>query len=139
MTTNSDTNLRMIPENFEASKGKRFVNYLIDYIIFGGFPAILIIQLEGHSELLKRYDGLFFIVYFFVYFLLTEYYMGKTIGKFITRTTVVVENFEKPSFLKIFIRTLCRFIPLEPISAIISYNPWHDSISKTYVVNDKRN
>ena len=98
----------------------------------------LIVSFEEHL--------LLYVLIIFVYYFLLEYYAnGKTVGKLILGTRVVDINGERPSAKSIAIRTLCRFIPFEAISFISAYwlsdhtlfGNWHDSISKTYVVNDK--
>ncbi|MBC8643239.1 RDD family protein [Flavobacterium lindanitolerans] len=61
---------------------------------------------------------------------------SRTIGKFITKTVVVNINGEKPDTQEILVRSLCRLIPFETFSFLGAPNKgWHDSISKTYVVN----
>jgi uncharacterized RDD family membrane protein YckC len=60
------------------------------------------------------------------------------VGKWITQTIVVDENGEKPNSETILVRSLCRLIPFNAISFLgISGRGWHDTISKTYVVNKK--
>ena len=60
----------------------------------------------------------------------------RTIGKLITRTKVVMENGEKPSSEAIIIRSLCRMIPFDAFSFLGDPSRgWHDTISKTYVVD----
>ena len=77
-------------------------------------------------------------VYFLYYFLL-EALLGKTIAKFLTRTGVVSQEGRRPSWQNVAIRTLCRCIPLEIFSSLISESgrPWHDTLSGTRVVSKK--
>jgi hypothetical protein len=50
----------------------------------------------------------------------------------ITKTKVTnTDNDKKPSFAKIFIRTLCRLIPIDFLSYLFSSNGIHDKVSKT--------
>ena len=72
------------------------------------------------------------------YFLLTETIWGKTIGKIITKTRVVMLDGTKPNFWRITLRTICRFLPFDPLSFVFSRSPrgWHDRFSGTIVVND---
>ena len=72
-----------------------------------------------------------------IYFAVMEFSFGKTLGKMITKTKVVMADGSKPTFGTIFIRTLCRHIPFEPFSFLGGPVGWHDSISKTRVVSDK--
>ena len=71
------------------------------------------------------------------YWILSEYFFGKTPAKFLTKTKVVTKFGTKPSFWTIVGRTLCRLIPFEAFSFLGSRPVgWHDSISGTLVVND---
>lgn len=68
--------------------------------------------------------------------LVFEQLFGQSVGKMITRTKVVTEKGDKPSLGQIIVRNLARLIPLEAFS-FLAKNPvgWHDSLSKTLVVN----
>jgi uncharacterized RDD family membrane protein YckC len=72
----------------------------------------------------------------FVYYLICELTTRRTVGKLITNTKVMTTDFEKPTNSKIILRTLCRFIPFEPLSGF-TY-PWHDTITSTCVVKIKK-
>ena len=50
------------------------------------------------------------------------------IGKIITRTKVVICLGEKPHFFTIFVRTLCRIIPLDPLTFVAKGYGWHDNL-----------
>jgi uncharacterized RDD family membrane protein YckC len=63
---------------------------------------------------------------------------GKTIGKMITKTKVIREDGEPMTFGKAFLRTLCRLVPFEFISAFFAGGQmWHDSWTGTRVVKDR--
>lgn len=144
----------MAQEEFEvtddllASHGQRFLNYIIDVviiyaIIFGLSFVIAIIAtfLEADSflEKLQNLSGLEeYLVYFLImipYFTLMESIFSKSIGKFITKTMVVLEDGSKPESGIILRRTLCRIIPFDGLSFLGSPSRgWHDSITETYVV-----
>jgi uncharacterized RDD family membrane protein YckC len=63
---------------------------------------------------------------------------GRSFGKLITGTVVVNKNGLRPTFESILIRTFCRLIPFDGLSFLgKSGRIWHDSLSKTYVVNRK--
>jgi hypothetical protein len=48
---------------------------------------------------------------------------------------VVDENGNKPEYQTIMIRSLCRLIPFDALSFLgATSRGWHDSISRTYVV-----
>ena len=72
------------------------------------------------------------------YYNVFEIFSTRTVGKWITQTIVVDHNGEKPNSEMILVRSLCRLIPFNALSIIgFPARTWHDSISKTYVV-DKR-
>ncbi len=127
-----------------AGNWKRFSNYLIDYIaiyFFSMIFGVVVVLLSGEAGLqrlaaITLYEEIVlgFIIYS-SYYLLFEFYTGKTIGKFITRTQVVNEQGGKPTFNQILGRSLCRLIPFEPLSFFGALGRgWHDRFSKTYVI-----
>lgn len=147
-----------VTEDLYASKGQRFANYLIDVIayiavIFGLFSLLTFViysvaedttvfdeflySLENVNGLVDRLvTGL---VLALCYFLTESLTKGKTLGKFITKTKVVLEDGSKPSALHYIKRSLSRIIPFNAFSFLGSTGRgWHDSISKTYVVDEKR-
>ena len=73
-----------------------------------------------------------------LYFILTETIWGKTIGKFITKTKVVMLDGSKPKFWNIVLRTIARLIPFETFSFLFSRptRGWHDIISGTIVADE---
>jgi len=133
-----------------APRVKRLINAIIDYlgVIFFLSIIFLLIAFVGNEEtamamkkgsqngqLAARFLGAFAI---FVYYVLCEYYYnGKSLGKLVTQTKVVRLNGEEPSLRHIIIRTLLRFIPLEPISYLWKNDyGWHDEWSGTMVILD---
>lgn len=144
------------PSYEPASTGQRFLNYLIDVIIFYVFIFIISIVAgvslaasgavtEGSSEEEVQSAmggiGLLYLItfgIFFLYYSLFEGTKGKTIGKMVTRTKVIRDDGQPMTFGKAFLRTLCRLVPFEFISAFISGGQmWHDSWTGTRVVKDK--
>ena len=131
-----------------ASQWKRFLNYLLDLVsilffififslILGIVLAIVapsVVSDLGKSNLLFEYVVGFIVM--MIYYTSFEAITGRTIAKYITNTKVVTETGEKPDFKTILVRSLCRFIPIEPFSILFNDGlGWHDSISKTRVVN----
>ena len=131
-----------------ASQWKRFLNYLLDLVsilffififslILGIVLAIVapsVVSDLGKSNLLFEYVVGFIVM--MIYYTSFEAITGRTIAKYITKTKVVTETGEKPDFKTILVRSLCRFIPIEPFSILFNDGlGWHDSISKTRVVN----
>ena len=147
------------PPSFEvtyemmASKSRRFLNYLIDvvamYIIIfllAMLVASLAVVFEWDETLIwmqnitpfQNYSIGFCVV--LLYYGLPETLSSRTLGKLVTGTKVVMEETgAKPTAEAILKRTLCRFIPFEAISFIgESSRGWHDSISRTVVVDVKK-
>jgi uncharacterized RDD family membrane protein YckC len=131
-----------------ASHNQRFLNLLMDYIaqlfmfiIIIPF-AVMTAESNGNKEFITNFakndiaQYTFFACLALVYYNVFEILFARTVGKFITQTIVVDENGEKPNYESILMRTICRLIPLEIFSFIgMPARGWHDSISKTYVVN----
>jgi len=124
-----------------ASVGKRFLNYLIDFIIFYIIIIILIIILNltnSHVILNSMSGELFILILFFIYFSLFEtIFKGRTIGKFITGTKVIMEDGTAAATKAFSLRSLCRLVPFEPFSAF-GGRPWHDKWTRTFVIDVKQ-
>lgn len=133
-----------------ATKGIRFANYIIDYIvqILAGVAIGVLIGIL--SELTGNYvlydlvvetegrlaDYVFGAIILIIYYIIIETLTGRSVGKFITKTKVVLYDGSKPKFSDILVRTLCRVIPFEAFSFLGTEGKgWHDSISKTHVVD----
>ena len=120
----------------------RFANFLIDFIVFMFIvflhamilDAWLGIVPEGGFELFPLYLLVLYVFYYWVF----ESLFQKTLGKLVTKTKVVSEDGQKPSTGELFTRSLSRVIPFEAFSFFFSNKGWHDTISKTYVVKDKK-
>jgi uncharacterized RDD family membrane protein YckC len=142
-----------VTEEILATMPQRFLNYLIDGIMqlllfmVSAFVALVIGDSLGSKKVVNFMAGLdkntialytVTIALVLIYYNFFEILFARTIGKFITQTVVVDEHGEKPHHDSILIRSLCRFIPFNPLSVLFSSGRgWHDSLSKTYVV-DKR-
>jgi uncharacterized RDD family membrane protein YckC len=70
-----------------------------------------------------------------LYFTIFEAATGRTMAKFITRTKVVDKNGKKPGFGTILLRSFCRYIPFDAFSYLGSGPGWHDTLSKTTVID----
>lgn len=133
--------------NKTASQGKRLANYLIDLIffmifsfIFGAILGIVLAIVSPSSIFVFEQDNLLInyllaIIAGMIYYSILEATTGRTIAKYITKTKVVNEEGVKPGFGTVLLRSLCRFIPLEPFSFLGSdHSGWHDKLSKTVVI-----
>lgn len=138
----------IITDDLLATQGQRFLNYLIDFAAQYAMSAIIAViavllstYLEidflanwiGEMNTLEEY--LFGAIVLVTYYGLFETIFARTVGKFITKTVVVLEDGTKPDSATILKRTFCRFIPLEQFSFFGGKaRGWHDTISDTYVV-----
>ncbi len=120
-------------ENQIASKLIRFVNFIIDIILITLISATISVQNNdpNNSSLLLVFIG---------YYILLELLFGKTIGKFITKTSVKNLYGKKLTFRIILGRTLTRLIPLEAFTLLFDgkADAWHDRFSSTIVVSDSK-
>ena len=117
-----------------TTRVKRFLNFILDIIILDIFGIVL-----GVTGLYFSMGAWFLgIIISVSYYVIFETIWSKTPAKFITKTKVITEYGEKPSFKTIFIRTLVRFVPLEAFSFLSPEHPrgWHDRWSKTIVIDD---
>jgi uncharacterized RDD family membrane protein YckC len=128
-----------------AGPGWRFLNLLFDGIIIGVILVALTVVLmifisvffgAGQLNILKNRSLVWTacLVTAFAYYFVSETAFGRTPAKFITGTEVVDEAGGKPSTLALFKRTVCRFIPFEPVSFFFGRVGWHDGYSETRVV-----
>jgi len=80
------------------------------------------------------------IVSALLYFLFMSFqeiiFKGRSVGKFVTGTMAVMEDGAEIEINKSFNRNICRLIPFDGLSFFGNLG-WHDSISKTRVVNKK--
>ena len=143
-------NIEFELEMLQAGQGKRFLNYLLDLIFFLIFFVVHIMMLgilvailaPNQSYLFSEPNKLrdYFIIFLLrmTYYTLFEATTGRSLAKFITRTKVVTKRGENPGFLTIFIRSLCRYIPLDALTFLASESlGLHDKLSGTRVINCK--
>ena len=131
-----------------ATTGQRFLNYVIDIIVFY-LLMLLTGFIVGAAFASSISDGevggaigfalvTYFLVFaiFFAYYTFLEGSKGKTLGKMITKTKVIREDGEPMTFGKAFLRTLCRLVPFEFISAFLGQKMWHDQWTNTITIKD---
>lgn len=119
----------VIPE-----KWLRFINYVIDGIFI--IASLVLVLPENLNDDL---GSAILLGWFFCYYFFSELFFGKTLGKLITKSTVVSETGEKPTMNQIVIRSLSRLIPFDNFSFLLGERGWHDKLSKTEVeFNRKR-
>lgn len=124
----------------ELEKRKRLINFIIDLIVIAILIEITIRieELVAFKTLLKVFRV---IIILGGYYIPMEYFLGKTIGKYVTKSKVVSLDGTKISFRASVIRFLCRWIPFEFASLALGSDAkaWHDVLSKTLVVEDAKN
>lgn len=134
-----------------AGRWRRFFTWVIDYACFTllaivvAIPYATWLAINGDEAGLAAMEqpnlardyavGMLAIM---LYYVPMEGLFGFTIGKLVTGTRVVNEQGARPTWGQVFGRTLCRFIPFEPLSIFASgksgVRAWHDSVPKTWVV-----
>jgi uncharacterized RDD family membrane protein YckC len=102
----------------------------------------LILVLLGLDQIYTDKNGeqiyiiplIIFLPTFWTYYILTEYYFQRTLGKVLTNTIVVTTSGNKPTFGQIIGRTLSRNIPFEYLSYLGTTKGIHDRLSGTRVI-----
>lgn len=135
--TVKDSEKDLIP----ASSTKRLINFFVDmvfYYLFAFAFGFLVVVLFGANSVNDENSTVLSLLAVLTYFVLFETLFGKSIAKVFTKTKVVRMDGTKPAFGAIILRSICRFIPFD-IFSFFGSNPvgWHDSLSKTRVVDDK--
>jgi uncharacterized RDD family membrane protein YckC len=136
-------------EYYNATKGQRFLNFLIDNVVIRialayvtgvavGYLLTLLspefyYSLSYNKSRLYLISVLIVLIDYILYYSLFEgIFKGRTVGKFITGTKAVNENGMELTFKNAFLRSACRLIPCEAFSGLGT--PWHDSITNTIVI-----
>jgi len=134
---NGDLNLAYC----RASMVKRFVNYVIDIIVFYVvfFCVVTAIQLLNPGLFKNVNDLPESLIGMICYALFMCVLEAVSRGKSITKTKVVNADGKEIDFAKAFLRNIIRAIPFTPISAFGSpCEPWHDRWSDTIVIEEKK-
>ena len=139
----------IIRQDVLASKGQRFINFIIDLIpqyaiLYGlAYGFFYLGEFTGYYGLSDYWNELSVVEdYLISYTLLILYYFifegisNRTLGKYATNTRVIMTSGEEPTSKAILIRTLCRLIPFDALSFLgTNGKGWHDSLSNTYVID----
>ena len=123
-----------------ASISQRLVNLILDTAFFYGFAAIVgsVLNSLGFEKVLQGWGayGLSFGM-MLAYYIPQEWISGKTLGKWVTSTQAINDDGRDLTLWRAILRTLCRFIPFEAFSFLMSDGKprgWHDRLSKTLVI-----
>lgn len=142
-----------IIDRHRATKWMRFFNILVDRIAFNciflalGFLGGILDGIFGIyyftkffyklAELGRVADIIITSAIFFFYIFLIEYFTkGRSLGKYITGTKVIMTDGKEPTISDYFMRNIIRLVPFDALS-FFGENGWHDSWSDTRVINIK--
>ena len=130
-----------------AGKWRRFFNWLIDRLVIYGLVVVGVVVaalvlgdrvLAWAENIDTLTDIALTYATTFLYYTFFEGLFGFSVGKLITNTRVVDERGNRLSFGRAALRSLCRLIPFDAISLLLSDDDvrraWHDSLAKSYVV-----
>lgn len=120
---------------------KRFLHVFVDSIIILG--VLFAINLIFDFAFTKKFffstihliPSFNYLILFFAYYILLEYYFRTTIGKILTNSLVTDIYGNKPTFKTILLRTLVRLIPWDIYTFLYEDRGWHDKWTDTFVVN----
>ena len=117
--------------NLEIMKKRiRLYNFLIDSLVF--FVIVMIFTMLLNEYVAQEDLKYIMISVYYLYYFIMEWTSGQTVGKMITKTTVVAsDTHKKPTAFSILIRTLCRLIPFDFFSYLFIPVGIHDRLSKT--------
>ncbi len=137
----------------EATKGQRFVNYLVDNLlmryglsymtgtivgyILGTIAPEWIYSIEENSIELFLLGYMIVIMNYLLYYSICEKaFRGYTLGKLISGTRAIRDDGEELTLRDAVLRSLSRAVPFEAFSGL-GNRPWHDSWTKTTVVKSR--
>ncbi|RXG29077.1 RDD family protein [Leeuwenhoekiella marinoflava] len=130
-------------QDYVSSSGVRFVNFIIDFVVFLLLALTASLALDSvfvtsNNDLLMAIGYGMMLLIFLAYYGLSEYFFQKTAGKYVTKTIVVTEQGNKPDGKTILIRSLCRLIPFDRLSYLVTKNGFHDRFSNTKVIKEQK-
>ena len=132
----------------------RFVNYLIDVILFycivfivggligvaavtAGQDAEIYVSATNNVEALLLQYLVSFILFITIYTISEGTTKGKTLGKLITGTRAIKKDGNHITWRDALLRSLSRVVPFEPFSAFGGF-PWHDTWTNTIVMKERK-
>ena len=123
---------------------KRLVNLVVDMSIVSALTYFLFSFLIHNIPSLLEYNSSTYlailgIVVLFTYYTLVEGFSGRSAGKLLTGTKLVLTlDYSRPKFINCVNRSLARLIPFE-IFSFLSARPvgWHDSLGNCMVTDAK--
>ena len=123
---------------------KRLINWLIDITIISVINYYLFNFLLENIPSLAEINlmagmGILGILILFIYYTLLEGLTGRSIGKYLTGTKLMISrDYSKPRLINCINRSLARLIPFEVFS-FFSGRPvgWHDTLGNAMVTDSK--
>lgn len=148
----NNEDLLEIEQNYiRADAGKRFLNYLIDvivyYILMIGSGILLVLIAPSAVDSLANsntgfafFDRIISLFFYAIYMSIVETLLkGKSVGKYITGTRAVNLDGSRISSGTAFTRGFSRAVPFCVFSAFgTPCNPWQDRWSDTMVIDEKK-
>jgi len=127
---------------------RRFFSFYIDMVFISIISIIVYIIIQLLSGIsftmirnpLKENLVIIQLFIFLFYFIFLEYLFSCTLGKKLLKFKIVgLQSNKKTRFKQVLIRNLVKLIPIEPFSIFLDekYCMWHDSISKTTVIDER--
>lgn len=139
-----------ITPSLYASQGQRLANLFIDTIIFyllifvTSMLLFLLISIVSNRDTVMELANSDLFIYtityltILLYFIVFEFFLQKTIGKYVSKTLVVTEFGEKPTLSQIIGRSFARLIPFDVFTYLgAKGRGWHDTLPNLYVVDEK--
>ncbi len=120
-----------------VSTGTRFVDYLVDIIIFYiiVFVVIRLMALDSPAILQGRrfITVIGYLLNLAYYTVLEGATAGRTLGKIVTGSKAIKSDGSDITWNDAFLRSLSRLVPFEQLSAL-GGKPWHDTWTRTTVI-----
>ncbi|MCK3686387.1 RDD family protein [Maribellus sp. YY47] len=113
------------------NKSLRLIDFIVDTIIYLVITSLIIVAIRDTTE--QQYVRYISAGIYFFYYFIFEYFSGQTPGKMITKTQIVYNN-QEFKILKLFTRTIIRFIPIDILSYLFFKRGLHDWISNTKLI-----
>nr|WP_302476330.1 RDD family protein [Hymenobacter sp. UV11] len=132
-----------------VTAGPRFGHFIVDMFIFQiiiyviEFLSALFIELTHFNVSLnltiELISNVLILALFPGLYLICERLWQKTPGKFLTKTVVIDEYGNKPTWQLLILRSVIRLVPFDAFSCLgdTYSHGWHDSWSKTWVVPEE--
>jgi len=124
---------------------RRFISLYIDLIIVSIISLLYLFFIDSKGPFVQNQGfpfwdtnriWIFQLTVYFFYFLFLEYFLGYTFGKKILNLRISTNVPRNLWFLKVFLRTFIRILPINPISFLFYDEKifWHEKWSKVYTV-----